>query len=322
LPDAADSKYVPSTGINPLLSSLPLAQAETIYWREVALLRTAERAGDDSAAPTIEQLNEALVARRAEASVVKDDTPANREARPSQGVNRGRVRGILYALLLGAAAALATTQGFSQVGIALAGTAAAVLILTRAVGSKASPEPASVDAEASYATAVGEVLSRGSLGADALAELDVLDRQFIDSMQGNSLPVRLAEREHSRGPLTTSTFGRPSDANADRESAPIVEPETARGPATSPREARASTNSYGAVGAPIRPSVERLYSPKDAAEYLQVQAATVRRWVRLGRLPASRLAGGPHFRIRESDLLNLLDPVERSEGERRPRRSL
>lgn len=56
--------------------------------------------------------------------------------------------------------------------------------------------------------------------------------------------------------------------------------------------------------------LERLYSPEDAAEYLGVHVNTVRGWIKGGRLPAKRLAGQRALRIRESDLLSVLEPVE------------
>lgn len=56
--------------------------------------------------------------------------------------------------------------------------------------------------------------------------------------------------------------------------------------------------------------LERLYSPEEAAEYLSVHVNTVRGWIKGGRLPAKRLAGQRALRIRESDLLNVLEPVE------------
>ena len=57
-------------------------------------------------------------------------------------------------------------------------------------------------------------------------------------------------------------------------------------------------------------SAERLYSPEEAAEYLGVHVQTVRGWIRSGRLRASRLAGQRALRIRASDLLEVLEPIE------------
>jgi excisionase family DNA binding protein len=61
--------------------------------------------------------------------------------------------------------------------------------------------------------------------------------------------------------------------------------------------------------------LERLYSPEETAEYLGVHVNTVRGWIKGGRLPARRLAGQRALRIRESDLLNVLEPVEPGELE-------
>ena len=58
------------------------------------------------------------------------------------------------------------------------------------------------------------------------------------------------------------------------------------------------------------PNLERLYTPDEAADYLGVHLGTVRNWIRSGRLPASRLAGQRAIRIKESDLLRVLDPIE------------
>ncbi len=63
------------------------------------------------------------------------------------------------------------------------------------------------------------------------------------------------------------------------------------------------------------PGLERLYSPEETAEYLGVHVNTVRGWIKGGRLPARRLAGQRALRIRESDLLNVLEPVEPGEIE-------
>lgn len=56
-------------------------------------------------------------------------------------------------------------------------------------------------------------------------------------------------------------------------------------------------------------ALEKLYSPEDAAAYLNVHVQTVRAWIRSGRLRARRLAGQRALRITASDLLSVLDPV-------------
>lgn len=59
--------------------------------------------------------------------------------------------------------------------------------------------------------------------------------------------------------------------------------------------------------------LEPLRSPEQAAEYLGVHVETVRSWIRSGRLKATRLAGQRALRIRASDLVGLLEPLESSE---------
>ncbi len=54
----------------------------------------------------------------------------------------------------------------------------------------------------------------------------------------------------------------------------------------------------------------RLYSPEEAAEYLGIHVQTVRAWIRSGRLKASRLAGQRALRIKSSDLMTVLEPVD------------
>lgn len=57
------------------------------------------------------------------------------------------------------------------------------------------------------------------------------------------------------------------------------------------------------------PPLERLYSPEDAAEYLNVHVQTVRSWIRSGRLRAHRLAGQRALRIKASELQSVLEPL-------------
>ncbi len=61
------------------------------------------------------------------------------------------------------------------------------------------------------------------------------------------------------------------------------------------------------------PGPEKLYSPEEAAAYLGVHVQTVRGWIRSGRLRASRLTGQRALRIRASDMLSVLEPVEPEE---------
>ena len=55
--------------------------------------------------------------------------------------------------------------------------------------------------------------------------------------------------------------------------------------------------------------MQRLYSPEEVADYLNVHVQTVRTWIRSGRLKARRLAGQRSLRITESDLQSVLEPL-------------
>jgi excisionase family DNA binding protein len=67
-------------------------------------------------------------------------------------------------------------------------------------------------------------------------------------------------------------------------------------------------------GAPFAPEApERLLSPEQVAEYLQVHVHTVRAWIRAGRLPARRVAGLRALRVRMSDVEALLRPLAEAE---------
>jgi excisionase family DNA binding protein len=56
-------------------------------------------------------------------------------------------------------------------------------------------------------------------------------------------------------------------------------------------------------------TLEKLYSPEEAAAYLNIHVQTVRAWIRSGRLRARRLAGQRALRITASDLQSVLEPV-------------
>lgn len=58
------------------------------------------------------------------------------------------------------------------------------------------------------------------------------------------------------------------------------------------------------------PAMEKLFSPEEAAEYLNVHVQTVRAWIRSGRLKARRLAGQRALRITASDLMSVLEPLD------------
>jgi excisionase family DNA binding protein len=59
--------------------------------------------------------------------------------------------------------------------------------------------------------------------------------------------------------------------------------------------------------------MEKLYSPEEAAEYLNIHVQTVRAWIRSGRLRARRLAGQRALRITASDLQSVLEPISSDE---------
>lgn len=69
---------------------------------------------------------------------------------------------------------------------------------------------------------------------------------------------------------------------------------------------------------PREVSMEKLYTPEEAAEYLNVHVQTVRTWIRTGRLRARRLAGQRALRITASDLQSVLEPLDPSEFESIP----
>jgi len=50
--------------------------------------------------------------------------------------------------------------------------------------------------------------------------------------------------------------------------------------------------------------MEKLYTTKQAAEVLQVSVITIRRYIKSGKLKASKI--GKDYRIKESDIENLL----------------
>jgi excisionase family DNA binding protein len=60
---------------------------------------------------------------------------------------------------------------------------------------------------------------------------------------------------------------------------------------------------------------QKLYSPEEAAEYLNVHVQTVRSWIRSGRLRARRLAGQRALRITASDLESVLEPLDSGEAD-------
>jgi excisionase family DNA binding protein len=78
-------------------------------------------------------------------------------------------------------------------------------------------------------------------------------------------------------------------------------------------EAYARTGRTEQPGPGGAPEMEQLYSPEEAAEYLGIHVQTVRAWIRSGRLKAHRLAGQRALRIKASDLMGVLEPVDPEE---------
>ena len=58
---------------------------------------------------------------------------------------------------------------------------------------------------------------------------------------------------------------------------------------------------------------KQFFSPDEAAEFLGVHVQTIRGYIRMGKLPALRLAGERALRIKREDLLALLEPYEPEE---------
>lgn len=58
---------------------------------------------------------------------------------------------------------------------------------------------------------------------------------------------------------------------------------------------------------------KQLFSPDEAASFLSVHVQTIRGYIRMGKLPALRLAGERALRIKREDLLGLLEPFKPDE---------
>lgn len=54
--------------------------------------------------------------------------------------------------------------------------------------------------------------------------------------------------------------------------------------------------------------LEKVVSPRGAAELLDLQPVTILRWIKNGKLPAYRLANG-YLRVRIADLQQFLTPA-------------
>lgn len=57
-------------------------------------------------------------------------------------------------------------------------------------------------------------------------------------------------------------------------------------------------------------NTDRLYNVEEAAEYMRVHPRTIRRWIRLGKLEATR-PGGWCWRIRREALDAMLTPEKK-----------
>jgi excisionase family DNA binding protein len=62
------------------------------------------------------------------------------------------------------------------------------------------------------------------------------------------------------------------------------------------------------------PREKQFFSPDEAAEFLGVHVQTIRGYIRMGKLPALRLAGERALRIKREDLLALLEPYKPEEA--------
>jgi len=78
---------------------------------------------------------------------------------------------------------------------------------------------------------------------------------------------------------------------------------------------KTAMNSKIAIGAKsmIEASEKQFFSPDEAAEFLGVHVQTIRGYIRMGKLPALRLAGERALRIKLEDLLALLEPFKPEE---------
>ncbi len=59
-------------------------------------------------------------------------------------------------------------------------------------------------------------------------------------------------------------------------------------------------------------SPDQLLRVAEAARILRVKPGTIRRWIAQGRLPATRTAGGRHYRILRADMVFACQPARRS----------
>lgn len=59
----------------------------------------------------------------------------------------------------------------------------------------------------------------------------------------------------------------------------------------------------------VRKGFEELFTVQEAAQYLAVSEATIRRYISDGKLPAYRLGNERLIRVRRQDLEGLLSPI-------------
>ena len=64
---------------------------------------------------------------------------------------------------------------------------------------------------------------------------------------------------------------------------------------------------------PVQLGNTKLYSLKEAADFLRLSMLTIRRYVREGRFKVEKV--GPQYYVTEESLQNFLHPKKRGEGE-------
>lgn len=75
-------------------------------------------------------------------------------------------------------------------------------------------------------------------------------------------------------------------------------------------------NAKKTTGEPAIPDIASLLTPKQAAEILKVDPASIRRWIRIGALPAYKI--GSRVRVAREDVEGLLVRAETDEDKPRP----
>ncbi len=191
-------------------------------------------------------------------------------------------RRLVTALLLVTLAVWAVVAGFWPVGMALVAVATVLVTRRSATDRRAGEDADSVQKD--YEAEVGRILAGGALDDESLSKLEELDRSYAG---------RVPERGSAQMGFTGGNGSTPKSLPEAAVTGGVVVP--------------LDSSVGGRVAAYAR--VERLYSPKDAAKYLQVHVSTIRGWVRSGRLPAKRLTGSRRIRIAESAVLGMLEPT-------------